>query len=224
MAKSQTSKRDEQHEVTRRALIKWSVAAGAALGVSRSKIFEILEQTAGKGTAFAAAESATARSVHIVAGNGGLAWCQQMWPHYDVARARDPSQAWAFPGQEIEIAGTTKPLVVGPATPWKTIPAARQVTLFQCGNNETHVGTPQTTSNLNGSNIFSVASALQASAPSVIPMVVIGNIDVGTAQGAARPAVVGNADGIVGLFNSAASRAGGLLVMSKDANLYTAHY
>ena len=40
MAKSQTSKRDEEHELTRRALMKWSLAAGAALGaaVSRARL------------------------------------------------------------------------------------------------------------------------------------------------------------------------------------------
>jgi hypothetical protein len=54
MAKSPFSKRDTQRDITRRALIKWSVAAGAALGVSRSKIFDILEKTAGKDVALAA--------------------------------------------------------------------------------------------------------------------------------------------------------------------------
>ena len=100
MAKSKSTKRDEQRELTRRALIKWSVAAGAALGVSRSKVFEILEGTAGKDLAFAAAENATTRSVHIVAGNGGLAWFQLLWPQVDVAMARQhhvrvaPARAW----------------------------------------------------------------------------------------------------------------------------------
>ena len=59
MAKSPFSKRDEQYEIGRRALIKWTVAAGAALGISRSKVFEILEGSAGKGIAFAAADSPT---------------------------------------------------------------------------------------------------------------------------------------------------------------------
>jgi hypothetical protein len=71
---------------------------------------------------------------------------------------------------------------------------------------------------------MSVAAALQVAAPSVVPFVAINGLDVGTAQGAPAPAAVGSADGIVGLFNSAASRAGGLLTMTKDANLYTAHY
>ena len=54
MAKTPIAKRDEHHELTRRALIKWSVAAGAALGVSRAKIFEILERTGGRDVAMAA--------------------------------------------------------------------------------------------------------------------------------------------------------------------------
>jgi len=224
MAKSPFTVRDEQREVTRRALIKWTVAAGAALGVSRSKVFEILERTAGKGVAFAAAENITARSVHIMAGNGGLAWFQLFWPHVDVAEARNATFAWHMPGQETRVAGTYKPLVVGPDTPWTSLPASRQVTIFQAGNNETHTGDAVSTTNLNGSNIHAVASALQANSPSVIPIVAVGGVAVGTAAGGFQPAAVGNADGIVGLFNSAASRAGGLLSRAADASLYKAHY
>src|SRR5512139_899431 len=224
MAKSPFTKRDEQHEVTRRALIKWTVAAGAALGVSRSRVFEIIERTAGKGVAFAASENLTARSVHIMAGNGGLAWFQLFWPHVDVAEARNATFAWHMPGQEMRVPGTYKPLVVGPDTPWATLPAQRQVTIFQAGNNETHTGDAVSTTNLNGSNIHAVASALQANSPSVIPIVAVGGVQVGTAAGGFQPAGVTNADGIVGLFNSAASRAGGLLSRAADASLYKAHY
>lgn len=69
-----SNKRDEEREVSRRALIKWSLAAGAALGVGRGTIIEILEKTGGKHLAQAAAVSTTKRSVHIRAGTGGLAW------------------------------------------------------------------------------------------------------------------------------------------------------
>lgn len=224
MAKSKTSQRDEQHDLTRRALIKWSVAAGAALGVSRSNIFEILGKTAGKGVAFAAADNPVTRSVHIVAGNGGLAWFQLLWPQTEVAEAGSNTFAWHRPGQATRVAGTDRALVIGPDTPWANLPAGRQVTGFVCGQNETHTAQPQSVVGLNGSNIFSIASALQASVPSVIPLVSIGDVDVGTAPGGARPANVQNADGIVGLFNSAASRAGGLLSQTTDASLYKAHY
>ncbi len=224
MAKSRTTLRDEKHELTRRALIKWSVAAGAALGVSRSKVFDILEGTAGKGLAFAAAENPTTRSVHLVAGNGGLAWFQLFWPQVDVAKANNANFAWHKPGQAMDVPGTAKPLVIGPDTPWASLAAKRQVTCFTCGANETHTNNPQSVVGLNGNNIFSVASALQASSPSVIPLITIGDAAVGNAPGAARPANVNNGDGIVGLFNSAASRAGGLLSKTTDAGLYKAHY
>jgi hypothetical protein len=58
----------------------------------------------------------------------------------------------------------------------------------------------------------------------VIPIVAVGGVAIGTAPGGFQPAGVGNADGIVGLFNSAASRAGGLLSRAADASLYKAHY
>ena len=224
MAKSPFSKRDQEREITRRALIKWSVAAGAALGVSRAKVFEILEKTAGRDVAFAAAENPTARSVHIIAGNGGNAWFQLLWPHNDIAAANNTTFAWHRPGESRLVPGTDKPLTVGPDTPFADMPAARQMTCFQMGNNETHTSAPTSVTSLNGNNIISVASALQSAAPSVIPMIAIGGVDVGTAPGSARPAAVGNADGVVGLFNSAASRAGGLLSKAQDATLYKAHY
>jgi hypothetical protein len=222
MAKTPIAKRDEHHELTRRALIKWSVAAGAALGVSRAKVFDILERAAGKETAFAASENPTTRSVHMVFGNGGLAWMTAFWPHNDIAAAV-PAGAAVKPGGTL-IAGTDKPLTASVDAPWKTIPGQRQITAFLCGNNETHTRQPQSVVGLNGNNIFSVASALQSSSPSVIPIITIGDVDVGTAPGSARPANVGDGNGIVGLFNSAASRAGGLLSKTTDASLYKAHF
>src|SRR3954466_7992518 len=114
MAKSPFAKRDEERDVTRRALIKWTVAAGAALGVSRSKIIEILENTAGKETAFAAAENPSTRSVHIVGGNGGLSWATLLFPQVDIVDANDPNLSYQHPGQGTNIAGTDRPLRAGP--------------------------------------------------------------------------------------------------------------
>lgn len=224
MAKSKSSQREEQRQLTRRALIKWSVATGAALGVSRSTVFDILEGTAGRDLAYAAADSVATRAIHLVAGNGGLAWFQLLWPQVEIAMAGSDTFAWHKPGQATLVQGTPRPLAIGPDTPWANLPASRQVTGFVCGQNETHTANPTSTVGLNGANIFSIATALQAGVPSVIPIVSIGDADVGTAPGGARPANVANADGIVGLFNSAASRAGGLLSQSSDAALYKAHY
>jgi hypothetical protein len=224
MAKHPLTKREEKRELNRRALIKWSVAAGAALGVSRSRIFDILEGAGGRELAYAASANPTTRSVHIVAGNGGLAWFTQLWPHNDIAAANSSTLAWNFPGQSTVVAGTDRKLTIGPQTPFAMLPAQNQMTAFLCGANETHTRQPTSVTALNGNNIFSVASALQSASPSVIPLITIADVDVGTAPGAARPANVGNGDGIVGLFNSAASRAGGLLSQASDATLYKAHF
>jgi hypothetical protein len=224
MAKSQTSKRDEEHELTRRALIKWSLAAGAALGVSRAGVIEILEKTAGKGLAFAASELPTCRSMHLFAGNGGFAWFQLLWPHTDIALANNANLSYHKPGQASLYQGTTKPLAKGPDTPWQDLPPQRQMTAFMSGTNETHTNTPTSMVSLGGNNIFAVVGALQSGSPSVVPVITIGQVNYGTAPGAPLATGVTAATGMVDLFNSAASRAGGLLSMTRDANLYKAHY
>ncbi|HEY4181633.1 MAG TPA: hypothetical protein VGM90_32540 [Kofleriaceae bacterium] len=226
MAKHPLSKREEERQLTRRALIKWSVAAGAALGVSRAKVFDILAGTAGKEVADAAADNAFCRSIHLVAGNGGQAWFTQLFPIPGIAKAalNNPMMSYFDPASITDVAGTDKMYVNGSATPFKTLTPDRQMTAFLCGSNETHTNNPTSTTGLNGANIFSVASALQTANPSVIPFVTIGDAAVGAATGSATPANVNNADGIVGLFNSAASRAGGLLANTSDATLYKAHY
>lgn len=227
MAKTPLSKRDEKHELTRRALIKWSIAAGAALGVSRSKIYEILERTAGKDVAFAASAQLINRTFDIEFGNGSLSWMTQFWPFPAIAAAATPnnSLAWAFPGQQTVVQGTDRPLTIGPQTPWAKLPAAKQVTCFLCGNNETHTNFAQSTNSIAGNSLLASNAALQAALPAIIPTVTVGQgTTIGTAPGATTAANVGNAAGVVDLFNSVASRAGGLLANSNDAQLYKAYY
>src|SRR5262245_34792635 len=223
MARTRTSLRDEQHQLTRRALIKWSLATGAALGVSRSRVVEVLERTAGKGVAYAA-EPKTARLVALACGNGGLSHFQLFWPQVDVALARDPRFAWHRVGEERLVSGTDRPLVIGPDTPWANLPPERQITGFVCGATETHVRNVQSTSILNGSNVFAIATALQAS-PVAVPAVTIGDTSIGTANGAAIAANVASADGLIELFDSAAARAGGLLFNNPtDAGWFKTQY
>ncbi len=222
MARTQTSLRDEKREVSRRALMKWSIAAGAALGVSRSKISEILEKTGGKGLAFAANERPTARSVHCVLGNGAMAWTTLMWGQVDVAKAQNPNFAWIGPAMDVP--GTPKPLIIGQNTPWANLPADRQVTCFTCGSNETHRSFPQSTSLLNGASLYAIATVLQSSSHAVLPVITVDDARIGNAPGAPAESNVGDANGIVSLFDSAASRMGALLSKPADAELYAAHY
>jgi hypothetical protein len=225
MARSTTTRRDQRHAMSRRALIKWSLATATALGVSRSRLLEILERTAGKGVAFAAAaESTASRLVALACGNGGLSHFQLCWPQVDVARARDPRFAWHRPGEEWMAEGTDMPLAIGPDTPWAALPGDRQVTGFVCGVTETHVRNVQSTSVLNGSNVFAIATAVQASSMVPVPAVTIGDASIGSANNAAIAARVDSVDGFIKLFDSTATHAGGLLAASRDADLFKSQY
>src|SRR5207248_11134797 len=116
------------------------------------KVFDILEGAGGKSLAFAASENPTTRSVHVVAGNGGLAWFQLFWPQNDIAAANNPSFAYHKPGQTTPVSGTNRPLTIGPDTPFANLPGASQMSVFLCGNNETHTNQPQSVVGLNGNN------------------------------------------------------------------------
>jgi hypothetical protein len=208
----------------RRDLIKWSLYAGAALGLARWKVYEVLEDTVGTATAQQAACHPTNRSIHIVAGTGGFAWFQLLWPHNDIAAAGNADFAFHAPGEQTMAAGTDKPLTLGPEAPFRTFTGNKQMTAFMAGGNETHRRDPITATNLGGNSMIAVAAALQVTNPSVVPVVTIDNTPFGNAPGAPRPSAVGSADQFIGLFNSAASRTGGLLENSGDAGVYDAHY
>jgi hypothetical protein len=221
------SKRDQDRELSRRALIKWSLAASAALGVSRGRLLDIIERTAGKSTAQAASATPNKRSVHIRAGTGGLAWFQLMWPHNDVAAAKNTAFAWPFlgTGQTTTITGTGGMLTTGPQTAFRSNEAGNQMTCLMAGSNEQHTDNANSIAHsLSSGSMFAIASVLQADIPAVVPVITVDNMDFGTAPGAPDPSIVPGADDIVGLFNSAASRAGGLLASSNHADLYRAQY
>jgi hypothetical protein len=221
------SRRDRDREVTRRALIQWSLAAGAALGIHRAGVLDALERAAGPSVAHAAAATTTKRSIHLRGVVGGLAWFQLLWPHNDIALARDGNAQFPFhlPGEHRAIAGTGGPLTVCTDSPFAALPPERQITAFMAGSNEAHTTKPRSISRaLAGNSLFAVAAVLQAGNPGVVPVIAVGDSEYGTAPGAPGAAVVPAGADIVGLFNSAASRAGGLLATTQHADLYRARY
>jgi hypothetical protein len=217
--------RDERRAMGRRALIKLGLATGAAWGLSHWQVLEILESAGGVALAQEAACMGTNRSLHIVAGNGGFAWFQLFWPHIDVVMARNGDFAWHAIGEETAATGTDRPLLLGPEAPWRDLPGRRQITAFMSGTNETHTPTPTSSSTVAmGADVFGVCAAMQAAQPTLVPVIAVGDVPFRGAPGAPRPARVGNADDIVSLFDSAASRAGGALRESRDAELFASAY
>ena len=225
MTMRKTEKKERRRRLGRRALMQWSLATGAALGLPRWKVFEVLEGTAGKALADDASCAPSNRSVHIVAGTGGLAWFNLLWPHVDVAEAGNAGFSWHAIGEETRAMGTAKPLVLGPESPWQDLPGARQVTALMGGTNETHTRTPQ--SNLSvamNTGLFAACAAVQTASPTLTPVIAVGDVPYRNAPGAPRVAGVGSADDIVGLIDSAASRAGGLLSTEEHADLFQTQY
>ena len=221
----------ELRGANRRDFIKYSIAVGALLGLDRWKIFEVTERTAGKALASEMSCVPNNRSVHIVAGNGGFAWFQLLWPHVDVAAANDANLAFHAPGMAITPQGTDKPLALGPEAPWQgnTGSGTRLLSAFMSGANETHRSNPVSSSTIGtGVGMFAACAALQATTPTLVPVIGVsaGNtaMPYGQATGAPGIAQVGNSGGMVDLFNSAASSAMGTLSNPKDAALYEAYY
>jgi hypothetical protein len=217
-------------DLTRRSLIQWSLAAGAALGVSHARIADVLSRTGGNDLADAATATPTKRSVHLRAGEGALAWFTLLWPHNDIAAgaAGNTRTTWPFAAaQTRKIQGTGGELTLGPNTPFANAAADRQMTVLMAGRNETHTRNPNSVvRSVSGNSMFALVAELQQSSPTVIPVITIDDVQLGTAPGAPRAAVVPTGADIVGLFNSAASRAGGLLDKARagHADLYRAHY
>ena len=143
-----------------------------------------------------------------------------MWPHNTIAAAAggNPNTTWPYaPAQTTKINGTGGQLTLGPNTAFASLPAEKQITAFMAGSNEAHVDPKTITRSVNGTSLFAIVAALQQASPTLIPAITVDGTQLGSAPGAPRAAAVPSGDDIVGLFNSAASRQGGLLEKAKYA-------
>jgi hypothetical protein len=214
---------------SRRDFIRLSTYVGAALGLRPWRIFQHLDDHAGEALASEAACSTTNRSVHLVAGTGGFAWFQLLWPHVDVAQAANASFAYHAPGAGRLLAGTDKPLYLSPQAPWAAYGAAKAVTAMMAGTNETHTAAPVSSSTVSqGTGLFAACAALQSAQPTLVPVIGVNQagtaLPFGAAAGAPSVATVADTDGMVGLFNSVAASAMGTLSDAKDARNFEAYF
>ncbi len=208
---------------SRRSFLKWGAAAAAGLGLERAKFLNVIGETAGVAMADTASCASTMKSVHVVAGTGGFAWFQLLWPQVEVAQSNNQAFAYHAFGQGNLATDTDKPFYFGPQAPWSTYGKSKYISAFMAGQNETHKNTPLTAASVgNNQSVMAVAAAIQLSTPSLLPVIAVNPLNFGGAPGAPAPTTVGNADGLVQLFNSAASRA--LLSVPEDASLYEAYY
>jgi hypothetical protein len=209
----------------RRNFLKWCTAAAALLGLERTRMLNVLSDTAG----VAAADSLQTnmrRFVGIVAGNGGFSWFQLIWPHVDIAKSTDPNVAFHAMGQAIPAQGTTNPWIYAPESPFQQAGPNWQMTALMSGTNETHTSTPVSAASLaSGVGMFAgIAADQKTRLSTLVPVVATQRMlaSYQSADNSPSPAPVPNSDGVVSLFSSQASQR--LLQKSDDARLYEATY
>jgi hypothetical protein len=208
---------------SRREFIKWSTVMAAALGLERSKMFDVLNDTAGTALADSAQARPTCFTIFQMEGNGGLANMQLLFPQTRVALGNNPAFPFHAMGKAIKVEGTQKDMYVAPEMANAIKSAKYPFTGFVCGRNETHTGNPVSTNSLGGAgSLLANTAAIQQKVPSLLPFIAVGNITFGAADGAPAPALVANAGGMVDLFNSTASKT--LLNTPKHAGLAEAYY
>ena len=208
---------------SRRSFLKWTCAAGAALGLERSHLLNVINDTAGVAMADTASCAATMRSVHVIGGNGGFAWFQLLWPNVEIAQSNNNAFAYHAFGQGKLSTTSDKPLYLGPQAPWGTYGRSKEVSAFMAGQNQTHTNTPGSAATVgNNQSLTAVVASIQTQTPSLLPVIAVNPLNFGGAPGAPAPTTVANADGLVQLFNSAASRA--LLAVPSDSALFEAYY
>lgn len=207
---------------SRREFLRWAGTVAALLGVDRARYLNVINETAGSASADVAACASTNLAFSLVGGNGGLANIRLIVPHVQVAKGNNANFPFHALGKAVDAQGYDKPFVHAPESPWKN--AKWKWSAFMAGNNETHTATPQTAATVStGTSMLAALSAIATTAnPALVPAIAINPVNFGQAPGSPAVASVGNAAGLVDLFNSAASRA--LLQGDQNAALAEAYY
>ncbi len=205
----------------RRDFIRWSAAAAVGLGLERVRFIDALSGIGGSALADQAACTLTNRSIHINAGNGALSWYTLLFPHVEQATGTQANYAFYEIGKGKAVTGTDRPWVRGTYSPFATLPGNRQMTGLMGGNNGGHTNTPKHEI-ATGVGLLAALAAIQQATPTLLPVIAINPTIYGTAPGAPSMASVGSAAGLVGLFDSVASKT--LLSTPSNAALHEAYY
>jgi hypothetical protein len=213
---------------SRREFLRWSGTLAAVIGLERARFLDALSGIGGSALADTASCASTNRSIHFVAGNGGFAHFTLVWPHVEQATVNNGQYSFQNPGSG-QMAGTgqfpktDKPWAFAAESPFQKLPGTRQMTAFMAGNNETHTSTPQSAATIaTGTGMIAAIAAIQQANPTLLPVIGINPIVFGSAPGAPSVATVPNAAGLVGLFDSVASKT--LLSTPSNAALNEAYY
>ncbi len=164
-------------------------------------------------------ECTAQRAVHIIAGNGGLAWFTLAWPAPQVVKAFQPIFAYDDPAlvQDLTV-DPAHPLFVrrvGGKAIWVGTGQAPQPSVFVAGQNETHTNQPASIVRGAGNELVASGAVIQASLQPTIPVLAFGvGQPYGPAPGAPSPILVNDVDGAINEL-----RATGMVPASVESQL-----
>lgn len=213
----------------RRTFLRAMGAAAAGFGMQRSGLLNFLLDEGGTALADSGSCASTNRSVHIVSGGGNYCLWQLVWPLPAVATANNATFAYHAPGEGFLHQGD-KPFYYGPESPFADFVGktpTRPMTAFLAGTPVVHERSPERPIMIDGdvasgTGLFAAIAAIQRTTVALLPVIGVQPASLGNAVGAPAIARVPAADDMVGLFNSAASKA--ILLASEDKALYETYY
>jgi hypothetical protein len=156
------------------------------------------------------------RTVHIVAGSGGLAWFTLIWPVPGVIKFFMPTYAYDDPGLTKNLTtDLAHELFIrknGAVGVWEGKGTHPQPSIFLAGTNETHTQSPISTITSGGTGLLAAAAAIQVSAlaPPVPVLAFDRSTPYGNAMGAPAVMQVSDVDPAIsalqaqGVINAAA--------------------
>jgi hypothetical protein len=197
------------------------------------------------GSALAQSANLTRRSVNIVAGTGALSWFTLLWPIPQVIKGftpafayDDPTKAMLSPQSAGQFEGRSLyTRAVNGKQLWSSYGEKKLVSALMCGTANAHESAPSVANNTNtipdgnGGTIglFAASAALQGTLKALVPAIGMkfnGTTDMpfGRAPGAPGVASVVDANAMIGLFSSAASRLAARLLQPGNQALYGQYY
>ena len=148
--------------------------------------------------------------MHLVGGNGGIAWFTLIWPAPDVINNFVPTFAYDNPANAGLVPGldAAHPLFarkIGARLLWDGTGKHPQPTVFVAGSNQTHTSSPQTTILSTGTDVIAAGTVIQSGLTASLPVLVFkAGLRFGPATGAPAPAVVSSIDGAIGALRGVA--------------------
>lgn len=210
----------ELRGTSRRNFLRWSATVAACLGLERSRLLNVINDTAGSAAADTAQCNTTLRHIHVVDGQGGLANWTLPFAIPAVIKGNDANYSHYAMGTGVDAPGYDNAYAHFADSPWQN--TTWKVSAFIGGQNETHTATPTSVTGLSGGSMLASAAAIQQANPTLLPVLAVGGIQFGTAPGAPQVAAVGAPNQLVDLFNSQASRS--LLASDVNGPMAEAYY